>query len=73
MLDQRLQTLVQDLEQLTPEDQQQIADRIEQWLDDLEWRRVLNEPGSDTLYEAAVEEMQRGETQPLRLEDFAEE
>jgi hypothetical protein len=73
MLDQRLQALLQDLEQLTPGDQQQLADQIEQWLDDLEWKRVLNEPGPGALYEAAVEEIQRGETQPLRLEDFTEE
>jgi hypothetical protein len=72
MLDTRLQALLHDLEQLTLEDQQQIADQLEQWLDDLEWRRVLNEPGEDALYDAAIAEIRRGETQPLRPEDFAE-
>jgi hypothetical protein len=73
MLDRRLQELLRDLEQLAPEDQQHLADQIEEWLDDLEWRRVLNEPGPDALFEAAVEEIRRGETQPLRPEDFEAE
>jgi hypothetical protein len=73
MLDERLQTLLHELEQLDPQDQQRLADQLEAWLDDLEWRRVLNEPGPDELYEAAVEEMRQGQTQPLRPEDFAEE
>jgi hypothetical protein len=67
MLDERLQTLNHDLEALPAQDQQRLADQIEQWHDDSEWRRVLNEPGPDGLYEAALEEMYRGETQPLQL------
>ena len=70
MLDRRLQALLHDLEQLAPEDQQHLADQIEEWLDDREWRRILNEPGPDALYETAVEEIRRGETQPLKPEDF---
>jgi hypothetical protein len=73
MLDERLQTLIHDLEALPFEDQQRLADQIEQWLDDIEWHRVLNEPGPDALYEAALEEMRRSETKPLQPEDFAEE
>ena len=73
MLDERLQALMHDLERLAPHDQQQLADQIEQWLEDIEWGRVLNEPGPDALYEAALEEMRQGRRQPLRPEDFAEE
>ncbi|HEY7834604.1 MAG TPA: hypothetical protein VIG30_13595 [Ktedonobacterales bacterium] len=73
MLDARLRSLLADLEHLTAQDQQVLADQIEQWLDDHEWRRVLNEPGPDALYDAALEEMRQGETLPLRPEDFAEE
>lgn len=73
MLDERLQALLHDLEQLTLQDQQHLADQLEAWLDDLEWHRVLNEPGPDALYEAAVEEIRQGTTHPLRPEDFAEE
>lgn len=73
MLDERLQSLLHNLEQLAPQDQQHLADQLEQWLDDVEWRRVLNEPGPDALYDAATEEIRLGETQPLRPEDFAEE
>ena len=73
MLDERLQAIMHDLEQLAPHDQQQLADRIEQWIEDIEWGRVLNEPGADALYDAAREEMRQGRTQPLRPEDFAEE
>lgn len=62
-----------DVEHLTPADQQQLADQIEQWLGDLEWHRILNEPGPDTLYEAAMDEIRREETLPLRLEDFEDE
>lgn len=72
MLDERLRALFADLEHLTAQDQEQLADQIEQWLDDHEWRRVLNEPGPDALYDAALEEIRRGETQPLGPEDFAE-
>jgi hypothetical protein len=73
MLDERLQALLHDLEHLTIQDQQYLADQIEAWLDDLEWRRMLNEAGPDALYEAAVEEIRQGKTQLLRPEDFAEE
>jgi hypothetical protein len=73
MLDERLQALLRNLERLTPQDQQQLADQIEQWLNDIEWRRILNEPGPDALYEAAVEEIRRGETEPLQQKDFAGE
>lgn len=73
MLNERLQAIMHDLEQLEPHDQQQLADQIEQWLVDIEWRRVLNEPGPDALYDAALEEVRQGRTRPLRPEDFAEE
>lgn len=73
MLDVRLQALLHDIEQLTPRDQQQLADQLEEWLDDREWRRVLNEPGQDALYEAAREEMRQGETLPLQSKDFGDE
>ncbi|WIG59508.1 MAG: hypothetical protein OJF49_002255 [Ktedonobacterales bacterium] len=70
MLDERLQGLLQHLEQLAPDQQQRLADYIEEWLDELEWQRILNEPGPDALYEAAIKEMQLGETHPLRRWDF---
>ena len=73
MIDARLRALLDDIERLTAQDQQALADRIEQWLDELEWRRVLDQPGPDALYDAAMEEIRRGETKPLRPEDFAEE
>ena len=72
MLDERLQALLHDLEQLTVEDQQRIADQIEEWLDSIEWARILNEPGSDALYEAALKEIQQRQIQPLKSEDFEE-
>ena len=72
MLDERLRALFTDLEHLTAQDQQQLADQIEQWLDDREWRRVLNEPSPDALYDAAMDEIRRDETRPLQPEDFAE-
>ena len=58
------------LEQLPPKDQQRLADQMEAWLDDIEWRRVLNEPGHDALYDAAMDEIRKGEKKPLRPEDF---
>lgn len=70
MLDQRLQALMHDLEQLPSQDQQRLADQIEEWLDAIEWTRILNEPGPDALYEAALEEMRQGKTEPLKPEDF---
>lgn len=70
MLDQRLLALLRDLEQLPTQQQQELADQIQDWLDDLAWKRVLNASEPDALYEAAVAEMQRGETLPLRAEDF---
>ncbi|MGH2514654.1 MAG: hypothetical protein ACRDHP_03280 [Ktedonobacterales bacterium] len=73
MLNERLQTLLHNLEHLTAQDQQQLADQLEEWFDDLEWRRILNEPSPDALYEAAINEIRRGETQPLRPEDFEDE
>jgi hypothetical protein len=73
MLDERLQALLHDLEQLDQLEQQRLADQIEQWLEDIEWSRVLNAPGPDALYDRAVEEIRQGQTQPLRSEDFAEE
>jgi len=72
MLDERLQALLHDLEQLPVQDQQRLADQIEEWLDSIEWDRILNEPGPDALYEAAIEEIRQGQTQPLRPEDFEE-
>jgi hypothetical protein len=72
MLDERLQALLHDLEQLPAQDQQRLADHIEEWLDSIEWARVLNEPGPDALYEAAMEEIRKGETQPLKSDDFEE-
>lgn len=70
MIDKRLHALLQSLEQLAPEDQQRLADQIEEWLDDIEWKRVLNEPGHDALYEAAMDEMRQGGTKPLQSDDF---
>ncbi len=70
MLDERLQALLHNLEQLPAQDQQRLADQIEEWLDSIEWTRILNEPGPDALYEAAMEEIRQGETQPLKPEDF---
>lgn len=70
MLDERLQALLHSLEQLPSEDQQHLADQIEEWLDDVEWKRVVNEPGSDALYEAAMDEIRQGKTKPLQDEDF---
>jgi hypothetical protein len=67
-----LQAIIHNFEQLAPQDQLQLADHIEQWLEDVEWRRVVNEPGPDALYDAAREEMRQGQTRPLRPEDFAE-
>lgn len=71
MLDERLRVLLRDLELLTRQDQQQLADHLEEWLEDMEWKRVANDPGPDALDEAAVEEMRQGRTKPLRSEDFA--
>ena len=45
MLDERLQALLRDVEQVTPHDQRQLADQLEEWLEDIEWRRAANEPG----------------------------
>lgn len=73
MLQERLQALMRDLERLAPDDQQRLVDQIEQWLEAIEWDRVLNEDGPDALYDAARDEMRQGRTQPLRPEDFAEE
>jgi hypothetical protein len=72
MLDERLQALLHDLEQLPAQDQQRLADQIEEWLDSVEWTRILNEPGPDALYEAAIEEIRQGQAQPLKSEDFDE-
>ncbi len=60
MLDERLQALLHNLEQLPEQDQQRLADQIEEWLDSIEWARILNEPGPDALYEAALEEFVKG-------------
>jgi hypothetical protein len=73
MLDEHLQAMIHDLEQLAPQDQLQLADHIEQWLEDLEWQRVLNEPGPGALYDGARDDMRQGQTQPLRPEDWAKE
>lgn len=72
MLDDRLQALLHDLGQLPAQDQQRLADQIEEWLDAIEWVRVLNESEPDALYEAAIEEIRKGETHPLKPEDFEE-
>ena len=73
MLDERLQALLRDVEQVTPHDQRQLADQLEEWLEDIEWRRAANEPGRDALYEAALEEIRDGQTKPLIPADFVEE
>ena len=70
VIDERLHALLQSLEQLAPEDQQRLADQIEEWLDDIEWKRVLNEPSHDALYDAAMDEIRQGETKPLQSDDF---
>ena len=57
MLDERLQALLHNLEQLPEQDQQRLADQIEEWLDSIEWIHMLNGPGPDALYEAALEEI----------------
>lgn len=72
MLDERLQALLRDVEQVTPHDQRQLADQLEEWLEDIEWRRAANEPGRDALYEAALEEIRQGRTKPLHAEDVME-
>lgn len=56
-----------------PQDQRQLADQLEEWLEDIEWRRVTNESGPDALYEQAMEEIRVGKTRPLHPDDFAEE
>ncbi|MBF6590143.1 MAG: hypothetical protein IVW57_06370 [Ktedonobacterales bacterium] len=63
MLDERLQALLHDLEHLPSQDQQRLADQIEEWLDTIEWARILHAPGPDALYEAALEEMRQGTTE----------
>ncbi|HKV85549.1 MAG TPA: hypothetical protein VJN88_13400 [Ktedonobacterales bacterium] len=73
MLDKRLQAILRDVEQLTPRDQQQLADHLEEWLKDIEWRRVLNDASPDAVYEEAVAEIRQGVTKPLHDDDFADE
>jgi hypothetical protein len=70
VIDESLHTLLQSLEQLTPEDQQRLADQIEEWPDNIEWTRVLNEPGHDALYDAAMDEIRQGEMRLLHLEEL---
>lgn len=60
MLDERLQALLHNLEQLPEQDQQRLADQIEEWLDSIERTRILNEPGPGALYEADLEEIRQG-------------
>lgn len=69
-LDERLQALTRELERFPAHDQQQPADQIEQWLEDI---GLLDKPSPDALYDAACEATRQGRAQPLRLEDFAEE
>lgn len=73
MLGERLRALLRDLEKLTLQDQQRLADQIETWIANLEWQRLLNEEGPNALYEATLDEMRRSETRPLRLKELVEE
>jgi hypothetical protein len=73
MLDERLHALLNELQRLALRDQQHLAAQIEIWLDNLKWQRLLNEQRPDALYDAALDEMRRGEIRPLQLMNLVEE
>jgi hypothetical protein len=65
MLDERRKAFPHDLEGRPLQDQQHFAAQIEIW--DLTWQRLLKDEGPTALYQAALDEIRRGERRPLRL------
>ncbi|HET9981006.1 MAG TPA: hypothetical protein VFQ32_11210 [Ktedonobacterales bacterium] len=65
MLIDRLQTAVEHLAQLTPEQQEQLAEHIEDILDEAQWDAQFADPRSEAFFDELVEDAQRGPLHPL--------
>ena len=65
MLIDRLQTAVEHLSQLTPEQQEQLAEQIEDILDEALWNAQFADPRSEAFFDELVAEAQRRPLRPL--------
>jgi hypothetical protein len=65
MLIDRLQTAIEHLSQLTPEQQEQLAEQIEDILDEALWNTQFSDPRSEAFFDDLVADAQRGPLRPL--------
>ena len=65
MLIERLQTAVDHLSQLAPEQQEKLAEQIEDILDEALWDAQFADPRAEDFFDKLVEDAQRGPLRPL--------
>jgi hypothetical protein len=65
MLIDRLQAAVEHLSHLTPEQQEQLAEQIEEVLDEALWNAQFADPRSEAFFDELVADAQRGPLRPL--------
>lgn len=64
MVTERLKALVARAEQLSPEEQNRLADAIEDLLDDAEWHALLADPRSEAVLDRLIAEAKQSPRRP---------
>lgn len=65
MLIDRLQTAVEHLSQLTPAQQEKLAEHIEDILDEAQWDAQFADPRAEAFFDELVADARRGPLRPL--------
>ncbi len=65
MLIDRLQTAVEHLSQLTPEQQEKLAEQLEDIFDEAQWDTQFSDPRAEAFFDELVADAQRGPLRPL--------
>ncbi len=64
MMTDRFRALVERVEQLPPDEQNQIAEEIEETLDNAEWHALLADPRSEAVLDALLAEAKQSPKRP---------
>lgn len=64
MMTERMRALVERVEQLPPEEQNYIAEEIEETLDNAEWHALLADPRSETVLDTLIAEAKQSPKRP---------
>ena len=65
MLTEKLQSVVDDMAQLPPEQQEQLAEQIADILDEALWKAQFADPRSEAFFDELVAEAKQGPLRPF--------